>query len=166
VLGGSCKTSEGCSSITNSTCKDNLTCVCLPDFVEDSTHKTCLPVAKKPGDACEEKVQCSEVGAGYDCVEKKCTSKETGKEVGDSQEESGNKDKCTDPTCPTEGEMESPCANGKCTTPTTPSAKGAESIANHTPTEGRKTAEKKSSGSSSVVQISFLAVIWVVHLVM
>jgi hypothetical protein len=46
-------------------------------------------VTKKPGDACEEKVQCSDLGAGYDCVEKKCTSKETGKEVGDSQEESG-----------------------------------------------------------------------------
>jgi hypothetical protein len=64
---------------------------------------------------------------------------------------SGNKDKCTDPTCPTEGEMKSPCANGKCTTPTTPSAKGAESIANHTPTEGRKSVEKKSKNKTLYV---------------
>jgi hypothetical protein len=62
----------------------------------------------------------------------------------------GNKEKCTDPTCPTEDEMKSSCANGNCTTPT-PSAKGAESIANHTPTEARRTVQKKSKNKTLYV---------------
>jgi len=46
-------------------------------------------VAKEPESACEEKVQCLELGPLFDCVEKKCTSKETTKKEGDSHEESG-----------------------------------------------------------------------------
>jgi len=166
VLGVSCNTTEDSASITDSMRNSNSTCVCESDFVADSTNKMCLPVAKELGSDCEEKVQCSTLDPLFDCVEKKCTSKETGKKEEDSQEESGNKGKCTDQTCSTEGEKKFPCADGNCTTPTTPSAKVTESIAKHTPTEGIKTAEKKSSGGSSVVKISFLGVIWVVHLVM
>jgi hypothetical protein len=40
-------------------------------------------VAEQLGSACEEKVQCSKLGALVDCVDKKCTKKE-----GDSQKES------------------------------------------------------------------------------
>jgi hypothetical protein len=46
-------------------------------------------VAKEMGSACEEKVQCSELGTGVDCVEKKCASTETVKKEEGSQKESG-----------------------------------------------------------------------------
>lgn len=159
VLGGSCNVTENCASIAYATCQDN-SCVCVSDYVADSSNKTCLPVAKELGSACEENVQCSGLNASVDCVENKCTSKGTGEKEGESQEESGTKDKCTDHSCSTEDEKKSLCPNGTCTTPATPNAKRSENIENLIATE------KKGSGGSSVVQTSFLGVIWVVHLVM
>ena len=46
-------------------------------------------MAKEPDYACEEKVQCFELGPSVDCVENKCASNETTKKEGDSQEGSG-----------------------------------------------------------------------------
>jgi len=164
VLGGSCNTIDGCALIPNSTC--NSTCVCVQGFVEGTTNKTCLPVAKDVGSACEEKVQCSKLGTSFGCVDKKCISEENVTTEGDIQEESQNKDKCTDHTCHAANETKSPCTNGNCTTPATTSAERVENIVKPTAAEGRKIVEKKGSGGSSVVQTSFLAAIWVVHLVM
>jgi hypothetical protein len=112
-------------------------------------------VANELDSACEEKVQCSVFGVSFDCVEKKCIRTE---KQGESQVESSTKN--------TEDEKKSPFANRNYTTPATPSYERGENIEKPTSTEKIKKTEKKGSGGSSVVQISFLGVIWVVHLVM
>lgn len=46
-------------------------------------------MVKEKGSACQEKVQCSELGSSFDCVEDKCTSQKTMEKEGDIQEGSG-----------------------------------------------------------------------------